>query len=224
MKKIFLIVLVVFITTASFAQTENKAVRSMTTAEANRLNGTVEPTINGKPYSQYAAEQRALKQQNVNRQITNVPASDPTSSSTTYKSATPVQPQVNQLKGNETAEPASMIKQEPVVVNKAVVETPVVEMGNGNANPASVGLKPQKTVLPAEVKESRTPAEIEAAKKAEALQVQKKPVTEENVTRTKASPMLTGAAEVTTEKNTNTNVADKLKPVEGGGNTPVKKD
>ena len=31
--------------------------------EANRLNGTAQPTINGKPYSQYKAEQEALKRQ-----------------------------------------------------------------------------------------------------------------------------------------------------------------
>jgi len=33
----------------------------MTTAEANHLNGTVEPMINGKPYSQFKAEQAAKK-------------------------------------------------------------------------------------------------------------------------------------------------------------------
>jgi hypothetical protein len=44
--------------------------------EANRLNGTVEPTINGKPYSQYKAEQDALKQkmQKSNYVVPTVPA------------------------------------------------------------------------------------------------------------------------------------------------------
>lgn len=37
-------------------------VKVMTTGEANRLNGTAQPTINGIPYSQYKAQQEALKQ------------------------------------------------------------------------------------------------------------------------------------------------------------------
>jgi hypothetical protein len=41
----------------------NSTIKKMTVEEANRLNGSVEPTINGKPYSQYKAEQDALKRQ-----------------------------------------------------------------------------------------------------------------------------------------------------------------
>lgn len=37
--------------------------KTMTVEEANKLNGVAQPTINGKPYSQYKAEQDALKQQ-----------------------------------------------------------------------------------------------------------------------------------------------------------------
>lgn len=37
--------------------------KSLTVEEANRLNGVAQPTINGKPYSQYKAEQDALKKQ-----------------------------------------------------------------------------------------------------------------------------------------------------------------
>src|SRR5689334_10154383 len=42
--------------------------KRLTTAEANALNGTPQPTIDGKPYSQYKAEQDALKNQQ-NRQV-----------------------------------------------------------------------------------------------------------------------------------------------------------
>ncbi len=170
MKKIFLIALVVLITTASFAQTENKAVRTMTTEEANRLNGTVEPTINGKPYSQYAAEQRALKQQNVNRQITNVPASDPTSSNTTYRSTTPVKPEVNQLKGNETTEPASMINTQPALVDKTTQvqltdeqKAAQLEMIRSTSVRGVTEPAPAKT-QPAGTNPVRTPAELEKLK------------------------------------------------------------
>jgi len=40
-------------------------VRIMSTEEANQLNGTANPTINGIPYSQYKAEQELLKQKPV---------------------------------------------------------------------------------------------------------------------------------------------------------------
>lgn len=37
--------------------------KTLTIAEANALNGTAQPTINGRPYSEYKAEQDALKKQ-----------------------------------------------------------------------------------------------------------------------------------------------------------------
>jgi hypothetical protein len=37
--------------------------KQMNVAEANKLNGIAQPTINGKPYSQYKAEQDALKKE-----------------------------------------------------------------------------------------------------------------------------------------------------------------
>jgi len=40
-------------------------VRIMSPEEANQLNGTANPTINGIPYSQYKAEQELLKQKPV---------------------------------------------------------------------------------------------------------------------------------------------------------------
>ena len=53
-----------------------KAAKKMTIAEANALNGAAQPTINGKPYSQYKAEQDALKnkQQAVKTNITGAPS------------------------------------------------------------------------------------------------------------------------------------------------------
>lgn len=63
MKKTFGLVLsfVVF-SSASFSQeSPRSAAKVMTASEANALNGTAQPTINGKPYSQYKAEQEALQ-------------------------------------------------------------------------------------------------------------------------------------------------------------------
>ncbi|MBK7556949.1 MAG: hypothetical protein IPI54_00895 [Chitinophagaceae bacterium] len=42
--------------------TGGEKVKVMSTQEANALNGKAEPTINGMPYSQYKAQQEALKQ------------------------------------------------------------------------------------------------------------------------------------------------------------------
>lgn len=64
MKKI--ICTVIFASAFIVASSQNRdgsSQKQMTVEEANRLNGVAEPTINGKPYSQYKAEQEALKQQ-----------------------------------------------------------------------------------------------------------------------------------------------------------------
>ena len=68
MKKISVLIVLCFIANLIFAQTGQPAAvgdnyKKMTIAEANALNGTAQPTINGKPYSQYKAEQDALKLQ-----------------------------------------------------------------------------------------------------------------------------------------------------------------
>ena len=54
-------------------------VKTLTSAEANLLNPTAEPTIDGIPYSQYKTAQDALKKQAVQadakaKQTTNVPS------------------------------------------------------------------------------------------------------------------------------------------------------
>jgi hypothetical protein len=67
MKKIlFFITMISAGLTVSAQLTSSAAanMKTMTIEEANRLNGTAQPTINGKPYSQYKAEQDALKQKN----------------------------------------------------------------------------------------------------------------------------------------------------------------
>jgi hypothetical protein len=49
-------------------------VKQLTPAEANALNGSKEPTVNGKPYSQHKAEQDALKRQQQNQAKPVLPA------------------------------------------------------------------------------------------------------------------------------------------------------
>jgi hypothetical protein len=228
MKKIILIALGCFILYSVEAQNASQTTESkaMSVSEANRLNGTAEPTINGKPYSVYKAEQNALKAQQANRMITRTAGVDPMNSTVSSGQNKPAVQQGNILKGDETKEPAPVIKPAPVVAKQEVItEAPVVDLGSGNVNPASANLKQQPVVLPAEIRQSRTPSEIDAARKAEALQVQKKPVVEEKVIRTEPNPLLTGAA-TSTGKTTVAADPEKLKPVTGAGNTPVqeKKD
>ncbi|MEO7923946.1 MAG: hypothetical protein ABIR30_09720 [Chitinophagaceae bacterium] len=72
MKKILLMILSVYLAFQVSGQGSNgsaSSVKQMSVEEANKLNGTVMPTINGKPYSQYKAEQDALKQQTSNNQV-----------------------------------------------------------------------------------------------------------------------------------------------------------
>ena len=47
------------------AQNYNTASKTLSIEEANKLNGVANPTINGIPYSQYKAQQEALKQANL---------------------------------------------------------------------------------------------------------------------------------------------------------------
>lgn len=65
MKKILYLTILSMSTSVCMSQSLTSSVpndaKKMTIAEANALNGTAIPTINGKPYSQYKAEQDALK-------------------------------------------------------------------------------------------------------------------------------------------------------------------
>ena len=62
MKKIILFIVVASF--GDFVSAQETPTKHLSIAESNKLNGTPkEPTINGKPYSQYKAEQEALKKQ-----------------------------------------------------------------------------------------------------------------------------------------------------------------
>ena len=63
MRKIFIIACILSVTN-SYAQSPGAPAKSLTVQEANKLNGTASPTINGIPYSQYKAQQEALKKAN----------------------------------------------------------------------------------------------------------------------------------------------------------------
>lgn len=71
MKKIILINFIVLISCFTVTAQQSftpiplssgEKLKVLTTEEANRLNGTARPTINGIPYSQYKTQQEALKQ------------------------------------------------------------------------------------------------------------------------------------------------------------------
>lgn len=64
MKKSILIATATLLTFYVSAQSRTTAdEKVISVEEANRMNGTVMPTINGKPYNQYKAEQEALKKE-----------------------------------------------------------------------------------------------------------------------------------------------------------------
>jgi hypothetical protein len=107
MKKISLLILSITVglfASAQFAQTPSASAKKMTAEEANKLNGVAQPTINGKPYSQYKAEQEALKAKQ--------------------------QPQTNALPSSTVA-PVTVAKDAgaavPVSTSQVVVSAPTVE-------------------------------------------------------------------------------------------------
>lgn len=67
MKKIILLILIVTVNVCMVQGQQSQGFgangKILSVDEVNRLNGTPQTTINGKPYSQYKAEQDALKQQ-----------------------------------------------------------------------------------------------------------------------------------------------------------------
>lgn len=66
MKTLSLVALAIAMSVTGFAQTPeegNQSIKQMTFEEANELNGTASPTINGRPYSEFKAEQEALKRE-----------------------------------------------------------------------------------------------------------------------------------------------------------------
>ena len=150
MKKVLIIALSSSLTTAVMSQSTVPASdKVMTSSEARALNGGGEPTINGIPYSQYKAEQDALKQKG--KQVTpasEVPAQFRLKESTAWN-GTAVS------SGNETA--ASNAQVRPINSNTAqqpgtepaVAERPAVN----TEKPAGPDIKAidSKTVVPSAV-------------------------------------------------------------------------
>lgn len=65
MKKILIVSIAALVSSSLFAQSVVPAnAKKISIAEAKALQGNTEPTINGKPYSQYKAQQDALKNAN----------------------------------------------------------------------------------------------------------------------------------------------------------------
>lgn len=137
MKKILLI-LIVFLNAclvqAQQGQTFGATAKVLSVDEVNKLNGTPQTTINGKPYSQYKAEQAALQQQQaannkmatpIGNNITNsngkapvmnsVPAIDPNQS----KQSTTITP---------AAKPISAVPATKAAVTQTEVASPAIQM------------------------------------------------------------------------------------------------
>ena len=68
MKKILIISLLTGVIYTANAQNYNTASKTLSIEEANKLNGIANPTINVIPYSQYKAQQEALKQADLQAQ------------------------------------------------------------------------------------------------------------------------------------------------------------
>jgi len=150
MKKIILIIVGILPVVIGYSQsnTTNSAAKKMTVEESNRLNGMAQPTINGIPYSQYKAQQDALKQKttNTNNQVatTSVVSTNnqKAGGTVTDKVANPTKPAAN----------VSSTPILPVVDNKT--------SGNGTITnkttdkPAPVQLPATQTIQPGTLKTS----------------------------------------------------------------------
>jgi hypothetical protein len=139
-KSLILIMLFSVITFISNAQSSSQKqiepTKSLTVEEVNRTSGIPNPTINGKPYSQYKAEQDALKKEREAKLIAaktnNADAATITVTNTASKTnVAPATKETNKVSDDEN----------PVVPAKQKVQQPVTK----------------QEVKPAEVKQPQVP-------------------------------------------------------------------
>lgn len=130
MKKILITIVAVLSCNLLFAQ-QSKAKslepeKTMSASETNQLNGKAEPTINGKPYSQWVIEQKViLKQKEISsmaaqRQIPNLEVSTVTVNDIA-STANPASAKAQTKRLPATAKEADMPKMVKAPVTKAVV-------------------------------------------------------------------------------------------------------
>jgi len=117
--------------------------KKMTTAEANALNGKAEPTINGMPYSQYKAQQDALKQKQTSENKT-----------VTARATLPVvskeQPAAAVVVADKKTAPADKQPYADKTIPGTLLTPPAINMGSANAPKAVTEI--QAPVAPAPVK------------------------------------------------------------------------
>jgi hypothetical protein len=238
MKKITLVLGCLLSISLSYAQQQTTSAygaggKVMTAEEANKLNGTPQTTINGKPYSQYKAEQEALKQKSAF--ATNQKYGSVLGATTNWPAAKPEQksgkPETMPLQ--ETKPVVTDLAKEPVAEKTAETSTfdpwAISHLGNGQiiakeqekpVEPNSfLGMQAsgQKPVIQKKTP-GRTAEEIEKAKQAEADYIKVDP--NKQPTKEAVKPVLTapgfnrtdnGSATVNTVGGT-TEAPKQLKP------------
>lgn len=197
MKKFFLSLIIGLLVNATlYSQTASPepAANVMSIEQAKALSGHKEPMINGKPYSQYKAEQEALKQQRERQQQSASEASAVALKPGQAKPAAVQQTSVPKFE-NDGYTPAPAKPQAEVVVAKAEQPKPKAATpdlanpaaltsvrGNAPSNNAAIPaagdaghnvpagaqngvvISGVNKSIPAQPKEQRSPAEIEKAK------------------------------------------------------------
>jgi hypothetical protein len=142
MKKLLLILLVAAASVPAKSQSNaSTPSASLSTSEANRLNGSKEPTINGKPYSQWVAEEKSKQLAGLTLQSTGV---NPDMNSgnkvaTNQQPKAPVPNTVSAAKGNNDGGTATERKVENKIEPVEEKTTTPVQP-NYFANPTSVRL------------------------------------------------------------------------------------
>lgn len=196
MKKILITGICFLLLSNAYSQNSNTQAAgspTMTIAEANRLNGVAQPTINGKPYSQYKAEQDALKQQQSAGQ--NVARRNGNNDGATTAAVAKPKPDLS-AQGSSSVEPpitdtkpaADIVSGNTKEEKQAKWELPAALKGSSMDRSAKPVVAPAPTVAdtpaqnssntvsvnaaPAQTTPVRTAAEIEKAKQNEESKVQ----------------------------------------------------
>ena len=192
MKKILLICVLFAVTAAIYAQeAKSKSIeptKIMSVQETNQVNGTAQPVMkNGKPYSQWVAEQEALNKHKEVKRVITKPMSDivatntggihpapakpqpaiPNNGSETIVTPEPVKSDVVEAKVNPAVQPAAARPASDALLNHfgngQVIEAPQPAAAEPGSFKSAVAngqvVAPAKAVTP-----TRSAAEIENAK------------------------------------------------------------
>jgi hypothetical protein len=178
MKKILFIALFGLAISQAKAQTSPGAagLKTMSIEEAIKLNGPANPTFNGKPYSQYKAEQEALNQrQNTQTKVVSPLANNNATNSNGNTPAVNTKPAVDQKQsGQSSTLTPPVVKEVPAIQETKPAVQPATKVSVPGSTiggtPAQANTKPEPVKIEGSSLDAKSYPKDDASLKSKALQ------------------------------------------------------